>query len=255
VKLIDTSITFNKCLLYFTFFSCAFVNFSSRVNATEKELLLPISTINTKGSCAAVILNEAYNSLGIKLKYDVVPAQRALIESNNGHLDGVINRIKGIEKDFPNLIRIPTPICINTYAIYMIRGHKNVSIDFDKLTLAIKIGNTPMEQYLDKFQPYKATTYEQLINMLIAKRIDAVAMNTAAYANAVSTGNIQTSIDHIIEVDYTFPIDYGYHYLHKKHFDLVPLISKKLAHLKREGYIQKANQAHRNYLLNRVIDK
>lgn len=80
------------------------------VNALENTLSISISTLNIKGSCAATILNKAYGEMGYQLKFHFIPAQRALVEANKDHLDGVMNRVKGLEKYYPNLARIATPI-------------------------------------------------------------------------------------------------------------------------------------------------
>lgn len=117
------------------------------------------------------------------------------------------------------------------------------------ITLGIKKGNTPLERLFKKFTPYESTSYDQLIRMLISKRLDAIAMNEAAFVNAIRNQEYPLTIKHIITVDYPFPIIYGYHYLHKKQLNLIPLISRKLATLESNGYIKKANEEHRNYIL------
>mgnify|MGYP001942286155 CR=1 FL=1 len=223
---------------------------SPTISAKETTLSFSISTSNTKGSCAAIILTKAYEEIGYKLNFNVIPAQRALTEANNGRLDGVMNRIKGLEKKHPNLVRIATPICTNTYSLYMLKNNKLSSTgELVDLALGIKKGNTPLEKVFGKLKPYKTTSYQQLISMLITHRLDVIAMNEAAFANAIRSKKYPTSIEDIVPVDYPFPINYGYHYLHKKHLDLIPLIGKKLANLESSGYIKKANEAHRNYIL------
>lgn len=224
--------------------------FISTVNAGENVLSISISTANTKGSCAATILTKAYGEIGYQLNFLVIPAQRALVESNEGRVDGVMNRIEGIDRNFPNLIRIITPICTNTYFLYMLKDNKLNSIEeLTHLKIGIKKGNTPLEVIFEKLKPYEATSYQQLISMLITKRLDAIAINEAAFANAIHSQKYPQSLKSIVTVDYPFSIDYGYHYLHKKHLNLIPLISKKLAELESNGYIEKANKEHRDYIL------
>jgi hypothetical protein len=161
-----------------------------------------------------------------------------------------MNRIEGINIDYPNLVRIPTAICINSYSIYMLDNNKiSHPINLTNLNLGIKIGNTPLEKVLGKYSPYKTTTYEQLITMLLNKRLDVIAMNKVAYKNAIRNKKHSQSKAHIIAVDYPFPVLYGYHYLHKKHVNLISLISDKLVSFESEGYIKKANEEHKNFII------
>ncbi len=224
--------------------------FLPTAHAAGIALSIPISTSNIKGSCAATILTKAYSELDYQLIFHEIPAQRALVEANKGHFDGVMNRIEGLDNYYPNLVRILTPICINTYSLYMLSGSTLKSpLELNTKALGIKKGNTPLENIFKRISPFKATSYQQLINMLITKRLDVIAMNEAAFANAIRSMKRTESINNIISVDYPFPIDYGYHYLHKKHIDLIPLINKKLANFESNGYIKRANEKHRNYIL------
>ncbi len=173
------------------------------------------------------------------------------MEANRGHLDGVMNRIAGLDEYYSSLVRIPTPICINTYALYMLSGSTLKSPqEINTKSLGIKKGNTPLENIFKNFSLFKATSYQQLINMLITKRLDAIAMSEAAFTNAIRNIKHTESTKNIIRVEYPFPIYYGYNYLHKKHVNLIPLISEKLANFESNGFIKKANEEHRNYILN-----
>ncbi|MFP6869955.1 MAG: hypothetical protein VCE91_11520 [Nitrospinota bacterium] len=58
-------------------------------------------------AAAAAIIREAYEKLGIQLIYKTYPAERALRTSNQGRADVELVRIKGIDKKYTNLIRIP----------------------------------------------------------------------------------------------------------------------------------------------------
>lgn len=226
----------------------------------QNVINLPISTSNTDGSCGATVLKKAYHEIGYKLNFQLIPAQRALIEANKGNLDGVMNRIEGLDKNYSNLVKIPTPICINRYFLYMLKDNKHsfsksqTSKQMANLKLGIKIGNTPIKNSLEKYFPYEAATYEQLIGMLINKRLDAVAMSDIAFQN-VLIAYPEYSKKHIIAIDYNFSILYGYHYLNKKHVNLITPISEILSKFAKEGFIKKTNDELINYLNVDVIIK
>ncbi len=87
------------------------------------------------------------------------PAERALIESHNAHIDGVMNRIKGHDTKYSNLVRIATAICYNTYALFMLKENAlNAQLDFNNIQLGIKRGNIPLELSFEQYNPYKATS-------------------------------------------------------------------------------------------------
>ena len=56
------------------------------------------------------IMKSAYMKLGLAVEIHYLPGKRALIYSNSGHSDGELFRIKGIEDNFHNLIRIPVAL-------------------------------------------------------------------------------------------------------------------------------------------------
>jgi len=64
----------------FIYFSCFCAPLSA--NQENRVLTFPSSTKNVKDTCAARILTEAYDRLGIKMNFVEVPAQRALIATN-----------------------------------------------------------------------------------------------------------------------------------------------------------------------------
>ena len=84
--------------------------------------------------------------------------------------------------------------------------------------------------------------------MLNTKRLGAIVMNKATYVNALQSTEISKALEEIITVDCPLPINYGYHYLHKKHKQLINFISEKLADLERSGYIKIENIKHREHI-------
>ena len=62
---------------------------------------------NAFHDAAAEILRVAYQQLGVSISFKTFPAERALVTSNKGRADGELVRIKGINKKYPNLIRVP----------------------------------------------------------------------------------------------------------------------------------------------------
>lgn len=57
-----------------------------------------------------IVVGKAFARIGVQLKLIKLPAERGLINANQGIDDGDLSRIAGIEKDYPNLIRVPEKI-------------------------------------------------------------------------------------------------------------------------------------------------
>ncbi|MFO7728801.1 MAG: transporter substrate-binding domain-containing protein [Desulfonatronovibrio sp.] len=55
------------------------------------------------------IVKEAFQRIGIKAEIVFTPTEKSLVDVNAGLLDGEINRIRGMEKKYPNLVRVPEP--------------------------------------------------------------------------------------------------------------------------------------------------
>lgn len=66
----------------------------------------PYTTADGTGFLDAVA-GEAFRRAGVGLKLVRLPAERALINANNGLEDGDLTRIAGLDAQYPNLVRVP----------------------------------------------------------------------------------------------------------------------------------------------------
>ena len=64
------------------------------------------------------IAGEAFRRAGVKLRLVKLPAERALINANLGIGDGDLNRIAGLETQYPNLISVPEKLMDFTFAAF-----------------------------------------------------------------------------------------------------------------------------------------
>ena len=68
--------------------------------------------------CSEVLV-EAYQNIGITIEIEQVPAKRSIMLSNSGQVDGEVVRIKGAEKNYPNLVRVKSQICSTASRVYV----------------------------------------------------------------------------------------------------------------------------------------
>jgi len=182
------------------------------------------------------VLEKAYTRLGIAIKYLPLPGERALRTSNSGQIDGEVFRIANVSKRYKNLIQIPTPI--NTLPGIAFSIDKDFRVQgwqsLKPYQLGIQNGIKFAERGTQGMNPVVVDTNKQLFRMLNSGRIDvAIAaqtngLKTLADLKLVDVKMLQPAID-------IYPL---YHYLHKKHANLVPLIDVVLQGMRNSGEIR-----------------
>ena len=91
-----------KAIIYFAIFFLLLSTHSYAENTLIfGQSLDPIADIS------AQVLSEAYKRINFEVKFIKMPAERSIENSNNGLLDGEVNRIAGIDKKYSDLIMIP----------------------------------------------------------------------------------------------------------------------------------------------------
>lgn len=198
----------------------------------------PESLSNAKGDgFYNQISAEVFKRLDITLNYIRLPVLRSLIHANKGIDDGNIARIKGMEKKWPNLIRVPESIISWEFTGFS-RGEDIKLNDWESLK-NYTVGHVRGWQIYEKKAAgakkiIKAKDARQLFDLLKTGRIDLALFerfqapywfNKIGYsANALST---------------PLAVKPLYIYVHKKHKNLVPKMAKVISEIKQDGTYQK----------------
>ena len=187
-----------------------------------------------------LIFTEVYQRLGINISIKIYPAERALQLANSGKVDGDLIRGAIVAKIAPNLLMIPTPFfqgkasafsknknitlngwqSLKPYKIAILRGHKIAEIQTAQLN--VEIINTP----------------EELFYFLAKDRADIVIfpqLIASVYLKKLGLTRIYALLPPLSEA----PL---YHFIHKKHANLVPKVDKIIKDLLKEGFIDKITQ-------------
>ncbi len=80
---------------------------------TDPEVgTVTISAIENEGTHELIkpVVRTAYRRIGHGVRFEPLPARRALEWANDGITDGDLARIEGTERKYPNLIRISVPV-------------------------------------------------------------------------------------------------------------------------------------------------
>lgn len=203
--------------------------------------LLIISSLFLIGVASANTIKIAYKELNYNIEFPIYPSKRALIQTNNGDIDGISARIEGIEKSYKNLIRIPIAICRMIITLYSTQDIKLTSLnDLAKYKVSFQKGNIAIAKLLKNVKTTKVTSNLQLFKMLSSKRVDIIVTGESTAQNYINKNNINL----IQRLSYSLPEIPLYHYLHKKHQTLIPNITDKLIELEKKGIVEKIIRQH-----------
>jgi polar amino acid transport system substrate-binding protein len=185
-----------------------------------------------------IIVSEAFRRAGLNLKLVKLPAERALMNANSGIEDGDLSRIAGLEKSYPNLVRVPEKI-LDMHFVAFTRNPKPAEaswVALDPYPVGYIKGWKIFEQnLLATTQSLTADDPGQLFAMLDKNRID-VALYDRWMGYALAK---QMHIANLRVVEPPLAVREMFVYLHQRHADKIPAIATALRAIKAEGMYTK----------------
>lgn len=194
----------------------------------------PPFTTQTGDGFLDVVAGEAFRRAGLHLALVKLPPERGLVNANAGIEDGDLTRIAGLEKSYPNLVRVPEKL-IDWHFVAFSRQATPAEASWELLE-PLSVGHIKGWKIFE--QSLKTTTHittvdnpDQLFAMLDKGRIDiALYERWLGYALAKKM-NIQKL--HVVEPP--LASREMFIYLHKRHADKIPAIAAALRAIKAEG--------------------
>ena len=192
-----------------------------------------------------LVYSEAFNRIGFGFKLFGNPGERSLIEVGVGNFDGEAARIANLKKNniYPNLIRVNEPIITlfdGAYALdTSIQVNGWASLQGTDYEIGILKGVKSVEANLISNVAKKNIVYlsntEQLVKMLLARRIDLFIISTQIENSALMKSPQTQSITRVgIAGEKTL-----YPYMNKKHMDLSLKLAATLKAMKKDGTYKK----------------
>lgn len=214
--------------------------FTSSAWAKEKLVFSTINGISIIGA-GEQFLKEAYQQLNIDISVEEYPGERSLVAANTGKTDGELGRIAGIEKEYPNLIMVPVPILRLSISAF---SNKQISIankdDLKKYRIGFVAGTKIVENMTNEVpHRMRVSRPDQLFQMLLLNRIDVAIDMT-------EDGLVLMKSDKYKMIKPVSPIlEQGdvFHYLNKKHADIVPKITSVLKNMADKGILKQKQDA------------
>lgn len=224
---------------------------STYTNA-ESKITLNAGTaepfINADGSgFYGELVKEIFSRLNIDANVIRLPSARSIINANKGIDAGVIARVKGLDKKYPNLIRVPESVLTFKFVAYSLNEKINVKNweSFKPYSVGIIRGWRIYEKNVVHTKKLTTVTNaEQLFKLLMNGRSDLILFEyyRGSWWNKHLNANAHLIGSPIAEKEMFI-------YMHKKHATLVPKIAKILSELKKDGSYQRI----RNTTLNKDI--
>jgi polar amino acid transport system substrate-binding protein len=184
-----------------------------------------------------VIAGEAFRRAGATLKLVKLPPERGLINANDGIEDGDITRIAGLEKQYPNLVRVPEKLIDWEFSAFS----KNTTIQaiwpaLQRHSLGHIKGWKIYERAVEG-APHVSTVEDadQLMRLLSLGRIEVALYERwlgLALLKKQGIGDVRPLMPLLATREM-------YIYLHKRHERLVPKLAEALRALKQDGTYQK----------------
>lgn len=185
-----------------------------------------------------LVIAEVFRRIGLKARVEKYSASaRALINANENIDHGVAMRIKGMEKKFPNLVRVQERLIVNDFVAYS--SGLSVSTDswksLEPYVVSHIHGWVIFERNLSRTQKKQAVKNPgQMFSMLSQGRIDmALYERWQGLHRARDTGvTVKVHEPPLASVDM-------YMYVHRKHAHLAPKLAKALRDMKADGTYRK----------------
>ena len=217
--------------------------FSGSASHAEQKLVInssysaPITSLKKDG-----FLDLLYQELSIrtciKIEIQHLPAERALVNANEGIDDGDAARNTGMEKIYPNLVMVPEPV-MRIQQVVFTRDENFKVNDAESLKhydVGIVTGRKTLERMtVGTRSRVMVETPEQLFAMLDKKRIDVAIherMQSLYLIKTMGIKNIKELQPAFLEVDW-------YLYLNKNHAALLPTLAAALKKMNADGTTQR----------------
>jgi len=194
-------------------------------------------TTNTQNGFVDQIVKEAFRRAGLSAKVIVYQnSAKSLSNANVGIDDGVALRIKGLEKKFPNLIRVPELMMENDFIAYS-TSDPIVTNDWAALAKSRIAHINGWQIFQNNLKGHQNTTRtknaQQMFDLLSAKKVDLILYERwQGLWRAQQLGITLKASEPPLAKRQMFM------YLNKKHMRLVKKVSGALKAMKKDGTYQ-----------------
>lgn len=181
-------------------------------------------------------LEEVLETLDCELEVQQFQSAHCLELSNSGQVDGEIWRIKGLETEYPNLIRVPVALWSHPELAFVKR---DIELDawqsLAPYRVAYRVGTKVVENNIQGIvrDQVPLDTIDEGFELLIKGEVDVVISDNIVGSVLLESEKFKNSGIRQIEN----PLDTAllFTYLHKKHAKLIPPLAMAISQAKKDG--------------------
>lgn len=181
-----------------------------------------------------LVITEAFRRIDYRIKIVDLPAERSLINANNGITDGDFVRVSGLKRLYPNLIRVPEKIVDFEFVAFS-RNARISTNNWDGLRpydVAIVRGWKLLEENIIGARSLTLTdNQDQLFNLLKKGRADVVVYSGFEGAALLDSMEIKDAV----ALAPPLAVRAMYLYLNRRHRNLVVPLVNVLREMKADG--------------------
>lgn len=197
----------------------------------------PNATDDHTGFCDRIMV-EAFKRLGLGLEIVNLPSERALINANEGLDDGNFARVEGLEKQYPNLIRVAEEITTFEFVAFSAAAPFKTTgwASLQPYNVGIITGWKILESNISEVKSLTKVRDEKLLfGLLAAGRTDVVVYDRMQGRVVLR----QLGLRGITVLEPPLAMKSMYPYLHKRHADLVPRLEQTIREMRKDGTIRR----------------
>lgn len=205
-------------------------------------MLPPLTSSSDHPGFIDVVARAAFKRIGVDVEIAVLPAERSLINVNEGFDDGDIFRAAGLERDYPNLLRVPGKILDNEFMAYTKRADIKIRnwADLQPYAVAYATGWRIFDLNVTGVKELtKTASIEDLFLLLEKGRADVILMDRWQGLLIARRNGYQVHLQEppLARIEM-------FMYLNKKHAALVPRVAQALADMKADGSYRKLHDRY-----------
>lgn len=181
---------------------------------------------------------ELFKRVGLDFQIQSTSAERGLLNADSGVDDGDVARVVGIERNYPNLVRVAEPVMYYQMVAFSRRPRFAVAgaASLRAYDVGILTGWKILERTIvGSHSLLKLETGRQLFDMLDKERIDVAVIEKYEglhFIRGMGLEGIVAMEPALVEGDWFL-------YLNKKHAALAPRLAEELRRMKRDGTQQR----------------
>ena len=188
-------------------------------------------------------LKEALSRIGYGLKVTVLPAERSLLMADSGEVDGELLRTRGIENQYPDLVRVSESVVDIEFVVFSHQPTGEIK-NWESLkgrTVAMVTGMKIIEENMPQTALVtNVKNGKQLFELLKKRRVEY-----AVFSRHIGEDFLKRSgIAGISAGQSTLSSVPTYTYLNKKHQHMAEKLANSLREMKNDGTFQAILEKH-----------